>query len=416
MTRPKESSYRWVILAVNFVFLAFAYASLTTWAVAIPGLSKTFSLTPAEAQLGSSLLMAGYAIGSFVESFVAARIGLKKTGLLAAILLLAPQFAIPFLGNYDLILLLRFLQGWGLVWFVTTSMTTAWFPLEQRGMASGVVGGAIPFGIGFGGLVTGWLLELAGTWQKSFIEFGVIVAIVASLWALLAQDPPADAPPPSPDAAKPSARSFNPFASLVGWLVALCLFANAWQLIGLNTVLPSYMYSLGYRPAQAGTAILVVGLIGVVSTPLGGVISDRLILRGVEPVKARAYVMAIPGFLVAGAATIFFPFLARSGYVALLLMAALAGWGVPLTNASIGALPTDMFHSPDRAGKLFGLIILVGISGGVIAPYVITTISTSAGWTMAFAVLGIGALAGMMIGLLIPRFGRVTPEEQLADK
>jgi hypothetical protein len=58
MTRPKESGYRWVILAVNFVFLAFAYASLTTWSVAIPELSKTFSLTSANAQLGSSLLMA----------------------------------------------------------------------------------------------------------------------------------------------------------------------------------------------------------------------------------------------------------------------------------------------------------------------------------------------------------------------
>jgi MFS family permease len=415
VTRAKESGYRWVILAVNFAFLAFAYASLTTWAVAIPGLSKTFSLTPAEAQLGSSLLMAGYAIGSFVEALIAARIGLKKTGMLAAVLLLAPQFAMPFLGNYDLILFLRFLQGWGIVWFVTTSMTAAWFPLEQRGMAAGIVSGAIGFGIGFGGLLTGWLLELAGSWQKSFIEFGVIVAVVAFLWALLARDPETVTPPPSPDAATSSAPSFSPFKSLAGWLVALCLFANAWQLIGLNTVLPSYMYSLGYHPTQAGTAILVVGLIGVVSTPLGGVISDRLILRGMEPVKARAYVMAIPGFLVAGAATILFPFLARSGYVTLVLMASLAGWSA-LTNSSIGALPTDMLHSPDRAGKLFGLIILVGISGGVIAPYVITAISTSAGWTMAFAVLGIGALAGTVIGLIIPWFGRANPTERLADE
>ena len=174
---------------MNFVFLAFAYASLTTWSVAIPELSKTFSLTSASAQLGSSLLMAGYAIGSFVESLFASRIGLKKTGLLAAILLLIPQFAIPFLGHYGLILLLRFLQGWGIVWFVATSMTTAWFPLAQRGMASGIVSAAIPFGIGFGGLLTGWLLEVAGTWQKSFIEFGVIVAVVALLWTLLARDP-----------------------------------------------------------------------------------------------------------------------------------------------------------------------------------------------------------------------------------
>ena len=68
-------------------------------------------------------------------------------------------------------------------------------------------------------------------------------------------------------------------------------------------------YSLGYHPTQAGAAILAVGLPRVVSTPLGGVISDRLILRGVDPIKARTYVMAVPGFLVAGMATVFFRFL-----------------------------------------------------------------------------------------------------------
>jgi len=313
----------------------------------------------------------------------------------------------PLLGHYSLILLLRFLQGWGVVWFVTTSMTTAWFPLEQRGMASGIVSGAIPFGIGFGGLLTGWLLDVAGTWQKTFIEFGVVVTMIAVVWVLLARNPAEATLQPSSDAAISPSGPFSPFRSLVGWLVALCLFANAWQLIGLNTVLPSYMYSLGYSPPQAGAAVLAVGLIGVVSTPLGGVISDRLILRGVDPVKARAYVMAIPGFLVAAITTVFFPVLARSGYETLLLMAALAGWGVPLTNASIGALPTDMLESPDRAGKLFGLIILVGISGGVIAPYVIAAISAAAGWTVAFAVLAIGALVGMFIGLIIPRFAQI---------
>jgi MFS family permease len=412
VTNSKESGYRWVILTVNFVFLAFAYASLTTWSVAIPDLSQTFSLTPARAQLGSSLLMAGYAIGSFAESLLASRIGLKKTGVLATILLLAPQFAIPFLRSYNIILLLRFFQGWGVIWFVTTSMTTGWFPLRQRGMASGIVSGAIPFGIGFGGLLTGRLLEVAGTWQKSFIAFGAVVTVIAVVWILLARDPADVTPQIFSNAAMSSAPPFSPFGSLVGWLVALCLFANAWQLIGLNTVLPSYMYSLGYHPAQAGAAILAMGLIGVVSTPLGGAISDRLILRGVEPVKARAYVMAIPGFLVAGVTTVLFPILARFSYGTLVLMAVLAGWGVPLTNASIGALPTDMLKSPDRAGKLFGLIILVGISGGVIAPYVIAAVSASAGWTLAFAVLGIGALLGMVIGLIIPRFGQAMSRQR----
>lgn len=402
----KSSSYKWVILVINFVFLAFAYAGLSTWSIAIPGLSKTFSLTPAMAQLGSSMLMAGYAIGSFVESFIAARIGFKRTGLIAALLLLIPQFMIPFIQSYYLILFLRFIQGWGIVWFVTTSMVTAWFPLEERGMASGIVGAAIPFGIGFGGLLVGKLLTIVGTWQKSFIDFGIVVLVIALIWALLARDPEkVDVESISEvDTNNNNINNINPFKLAAGWLIAFCLFANAWQLIGFNTILPSYMYSLGYNTEQAGLAVLLCGLIGVISTPLGGIISDALIRRGSDVIKSRAYIMAIPGFLIAALSSALFPFIAKTGYGSLLFMAILAGWGVPLTNASIGALPTDMLKSPELAGKLFGLTILVGIAGGVIAPFAISSISSSIGWNGAFITLGIGALVGVILGLIIPYF------------
>ena len=35
------------------------------------------------------------------------------------------------------------------------------------------------------------------------------------------------------------------------------------------------------------------------------------------------------------------------------------------------------------------------------------------GWTVAFAILGLGALLGMMIGLIIPRVGQAMPRRQL---
>lgn len=402
----QTSGYRWVILVINFIFLAVAYAGLTTWAIAVPDLSKTFSLTPTQAQLGASMLMAGYAVGSFVESLIAAKIGFKKTGLLAAILLIIPQFLIPYMASYGLILFLRFVQGWGVVWFVTTSMTTAWFPLKERGMASGIVSGAIPFGIGFGGLLVGWLLTVVGTWQKSFIYFGVITVVISIIWALLARDADADATSDEVAATEvsPLLKNVNPFTLPAGWLIAFCLFVNAFQLIGFNTVLPSFMKELGYSTTQSGTVLMLAGLIGVISTPLGGVLSDALIRRGMESIKARAYVMALPGFLIAGVATILFPVVGKFGYGPLMLMALLSCWGVPLTNAVIGALPMDMLKSPEIAGKLFGLTIFVGISGAVIAPFLITSISSSLGWTIAFMILGIAALVGVILGLIIPNF------------
>lgn len=400
-TAPK---YRWVILGVNFLFLTFAYAGLSAWSIAIPQLQKTFSLSPAMTQLGSSALMAGYAVGSFFEALLAARIGPRKTGLLAAILLLVPQFAIPSVNSYALILLLRFIQGWGIVWFVTVSMTTAWFPLKERGLASGIVGGGIPAGIGLGGAVAAGLLGVTDTWQQAFICFGILVLVMAFVWAMFAKDAPADlyADPSRPDVASSPKVQVNPFKLAAGWLVALCLFFNAFQLIGFNSVLPNYMYDLKYTPAEAGTVILLCGLIGVISTPLGGILSDWLTARGMSPIKARSYIMAIPGFLVAGIATIAFPFLAPAGYSDLMLVAVIACWGVPLTNASIGALPLDMLKNPDIAGKLFGMTILIGLLGAVIAPSFITAVSSLAGWTTAFILLGVAALVGAVLGIVIP--------------
>ncbi|MDR2054293.1 MAG: MFS transporter [Desulfovibrio sp.] len=405
-TSNAAPQYRWIILGVNFLFLTFAYAGLSAWSIAIPQLSTTFDLSSTQTQLGSSALMAGYAVGSFIEALISARIGFKKTGLLASVLLLVPQFTIPYVDSYGVILLLRFIQGWGIVWFVTVSMTTAWFPLKERGLASGVVGGAIPAGIGLGGVISARLLGIADTWQQAFIYFGVMVLIVVAIWAVFAKDAPASLyADPSQPAADPSVKvQVNPFKLAAGWLVALCLFANAFQLIGFNSVLPNYMYDLNYTPADAGTVILLCGLIGVLSTPLGGVFSDRLAAGGIAPIKARAYVMALPGFLTAGIFTILFPFAAPSGYWLLALIAVCACWGVPLTNASIGALPLDMLKNPDIAGKLFGMTILIGLMGAVIAPFLITAVSASLGWTTAFVILGIAALAGTVLGLIIPKF------------
>jgi len=409
MNRPShyQSPYRWTVLVVNFLFLTFAYAGLSTWSIAVPELSKSFNLTPDMTQLGSSMLMAGYALGSFFEALIAARIGFKATGILAAVLLLVPQFLIPFTPSYGLILFMRFVQGWGIVWFVTVSITNGWFSTEQRGLASGINSGAIPFGVGIGGILVGWLLTVVGTWQNAFIYFGVIVLVVAVIWAILAKNPPAEEP--SAVVARGPRSMLNPYKLAAGWLVAFCLFMNAFSLIGLYSVMPSYLYTLGLSTSDAGTAILFAGLIGVISTPLGGTLSDWYIRRGADPTKARAYVMAIPGFLVAAVATALFPYIAPAGFGMVLLVSVLAGWGVPLTNASIGSLPNDMLGDPEVAGKLFGLIILVGISGAVISPYLATWIATTMGWSAAFMVLGFAALVGVVLGLIIPNY-KVSPE------
>jgi MFS family permease len=389
------------LLVVNFLFLAFAYAGLSTWSVAIPNLQKTFNLSATMIQLGGSMLMLGYGVGSLVESILSARIGLKKTGILAALMLLVPQFLIPYIPSYGLILFLRFIQGWGIVWFITVCMVTGWFPIEKRGIAAGVIGGSIPFGVGMGGIIAGWLLAQVGSWQTSFIYFGAIVIVIVAIWLVVVKDPPQQAAQGPAATARPTV---SPYSYAAGWLVAFALFFNFVSLIGLYTVLGPYLYHLGYQSTQVGMGLMACGLIGAVTTPLSGIIGDTIVRKGGSAVKVRAYIMGF-AFLLAAITAFLVPAVAPAGYCAMLFIVILAGAGVPMTNASIGALPTDMLKDPIIANKLFGMMILIGAAvGGTLAPFLATAVATAAGWTMGFAVLGIAALFGCILSFITPKY------------
>ncbi len=392
-----------MILVANFLLLATAYASLSTWSVAVPFMQATFHLSATMVQLGASALIIGYAVGSFVEAEVAARIGLKKTGLFAIGLLLVAQLLILVAPSYWLVLILRFLQGWGIVWFIATNMTTAFFPISQRGIAAGIVAAAIPCGVGFGGVLAGAVLSATRSWSTTFLWFDGLVLAVGILWLVVTKD--VDRPIQVHSAQRGDANS--PYRSRAGWLIALCTFCTAFQLLGLYTVLPLYLYHLGYGPEQVGAALLIGGLSGAVSAPVGGLVSDALIARGYNPLKSRFYVMAFAGFLIAAIGTILLPVIAAAGFGILIAGIIVAGWNAP--SSIIGALPSELMPTPEAAGRLFGLIILVGLPGGAISPYVATLVAAGAGWQAAFWVLAAAALGGVILGLLGPRLqqGRI---------
>jgi predicted MFS family arabinose efflux permease len=361
-------NYRWIILIINFIICAMAYAGLTMWGMASTDLAGTFKISAVQASLGSALLMAGYAIGSYVEATLTSRIGYRGAGLVGLVLMVVGTIGIPMANSYNLILLLRFCQGWGILWLVGVNSSVAWFPASQRGFASGVIGGGLTLGIGCGGWVATALMGAAGTWQGAFRIWGIILCVSTVIWAILMKEPAKGLYPEDivQTVSQEPKKEINPFKTAACWLCIFILFFNCWQLIGFNSVVANYLKSVGFSAAQASTAVLLGGLIGVASTPIGGAISDRLVRKGWTPLKARAFTTAIPGFLVAAVATAFFPFLAKASFGIACLMAVLCGWGVPVTNATSGALPMDLLQNEDAAGRMFGANILVGIGGAAV--------------------------------------------------
>ena len=171
--------------------------------------------------------MAGYAVGSYVEAQLSPKIGYRGAGLLGLILMAIGTIGIPMAKSYNLILLFRFMQGWGILWLVGVNSSVAWFPAKQRGLASGVIGGGLTLGIGAGGVVANALINAAGTWQGAFRTWGIIIAVMTVCYGILMKEPPKDLYPEDVVEKGPeSAEKINPFKTAACWLCIFILFFN----------------------------------------------------------------------------------------------------------------------------------------------------------------------------------------------
>lgn len=395
--------YKYIVLLICSLFLAMVYVTLSTWSVCVPAFQEAFGLSSAQVMAGNATLMAGYAIGSFLEGRMLMRFGWRKTFLFAMALFLVSVFLIPQMKNYSMILLLRFLQGFGLVVTITNSLVCGWFPTQQRGLASGILLGCVALGAAVGNWLASVLTPLYG-WQSNFYILGIATVIGAGIFLFLVKDPPAlsDADAGTEESVlvklKPGQSVYlHPIMLLLG-LAMFCVFFNVY---GQYSFLATYLYDAGYNTAQVGMIGFWNGLIGFASTPIGGWVGDLLIRRGVPTIKARAYSMAVVAFLVGGLGCLLMPSLAPLSLAMAVLPALIAGWGCPAANGPICSLPSDVFGAKIGSGAV-GFVLLIAGAGGVIAPIIVPAISASFGWHAGWYLTAASAIVGLVVCLLTP--------------
>lgn len=240
-----------------------------------------------------------------------------------------------------------------------TALVARLYP-EATGKALGLVGIGAGAGFFVGPIYAGWRATQSGDWRTPVMEFGLLGIVAAGAFAWLADDsgagdlqsPPRPTSTPDDDCKSP-ARVTPPlglFPSSTLWL----LFLAAAVAFALRDFAGHSMGSLGslflqkahgFSVKEAGAALSVIFLMGVVSNPLFGHLSDRGRTRWTAGVMVAATVVVAA-----------FPHLPRGG-----LTAALAVYGFffmgcyPMVEAAL------MESVPDAVrGRVFGLFITVG--------------------------------------------------------
>lgn len=316
------------------LMLTIVYMSLTSWSVAVNELSKTFDLSAPLIQAGTSMQIAGYVIGGFIEGKLIGRFGWRKVFTVVIVAFIIASALIPIVNNYYIILLLRFVQGCGCMVALTSHVVSSWFPTKERGLALGILLGAIGVGSAFGGYVGGILTPIMG-WRNAFWVIAAISIIGAIIfYAMVRVAPPLEEEEQQQEEVtveEEQQRSLfkEPALWLLG-LSTLCCFFNCYGM---------YAY---LAPLNIGCALLV---------------------------------------------------------------ALIAGWGVPATNGPGLSLPADLFGSA-ASGSGVGLVLLVAGAGGIIAPIFVPWLADQTSWTVGWYVTAAPCLIAMFINMYLSRYKR----------
>src|SRR5690606_2302618 len=260
------------------------------------------------------------------------------------------------IGSYPLLLLAGFILGIpGTIFAVGIPFSSAWFPPQRRGFATGVFGMGM-IGTAVSASFTPRLVEWIGYWPTHLVTAGIMV-----FWALLVWFVMRESPVWTPSRQKLVPKVMGALRLIITWQMSFLYAIVFGGFVAFSTYLPKYLLTI--YPGEvdavgAGTRTAMFAAAAVIARPIGGVLADRFGPKVISLISLAGIVAAAS---VVGQQP---PEGVLTGVV-FLLMAAAMGLGMGAVFAWIG--PST---PPDKVGAVTGVVAAAGGLGGYFPPLV----------------------------------------------
>jgi len=415
----KLRSTRWKIIWLLTLISVVRSMDAVNFSVAAKQIMPEYGLSNVRVGLLYTMYMLGYAMFHLPGGLLADTIGPRKvigaallwwsvfTGLTAV----APTLpGLSLLGPFYAFMVVRFMIGLaeGACYPASSRMISNWMTVDERSSAVGLAFSGAGIGYAIAPPIVAFLMVRFG-WHLPFYVFAVVGVGLAAWWYSYARDDPEDHPAVSAQelalirggGARPaSAERAIPWRAIMLNRNVLLLGATGFCLgYGIFTYQSwFYLYLVNVRGfAQVSGGFFATGpfLSIVVLSPLGGVISDAMVRRSGRALGRR--IPSIAGLLLS-ASCIGLGAGASNAYVTVVLLS-LANGLLYFTVASTFAALIDIGGS--FAGVTYGCAVTILQCGGIIAPTLTPILANLFGWTFAIYVLGLLAVIGSMLWLLI---------------
>lgn len=261
------------LFAAGFI----TFANLYMTQPLLPEFSKAFHITPAVASLSLSVSTLVLSISLIIVSSLSESWGRKRLMTISIFAASLLTIAVAFSPNYEILLLLRIIQGF--VFAGVPAIAMAYLGEEMEPTSLGIAMGLYISGNTVGGLagrvIIGSMSDLF-SWQIGMIVMGLLSIIISAyfVWAL----PPSKNFSPRPLQFKSLTKSLFSHLKDPG---LLCLFGISFTLMGGFVTLYNYISYLLLDPPYNLSAtvvgwIFVIYLVGTFSSAWFGSLSDQL--------------------------------------------------------------------------------------------------------------------------------------------
>ena len=368
-------------------FLAFFSLNIlnTSYSIVMALIKADLALTYTMSGALTSIYFVGYAIGQVPWGALADRIGSKRV-MVASIMGIAVSTILFGLAQgfwqAALARLVAGLLGAG-VFVPGVRLVSGWFPPEERGTALGIFSIGASVGLISSSTLSPYIATVIG-WRATIRGIGLLgLTLTAVMWVTLKDNEAEERTEGDGDLRDVLAdRSF--------WALGAIQMAR----LGANYVFIAWLPLLlqeefGMSLVAAGAAFSLFNIAGMVSNPLGGIISDRL----------GEKIVLLVSFAVLAVSS--FAFTLVKGGLPMYLVILVMGWFINFVRSPSFAL-IPRLYGVERAGRVSGLQNTFASIGALVLPFLIgyirdATDSYWAGWIALALILGAVAVSALFL-------------------
>ena len=372
MDTNRAKRYGWSVVAASWlaVFCLFGYRA--TFAILKGPMSVDLGWSQAQVTLGYSLMMLFYAITAFFSGMILDKWGTKPVYAIAAVLGALGFYTTSMVSTH-----LAYLFTFGLIagiatgmlWVTSTVSVRKWYVGKSYATMWGIAFAGAPMAQFILAYITKSALQggAVDAWRGAMEILAVIIFIALVAAVLLAKKSP-EAYDMVPFGEMPSSGDGpgqgeyvwdvrEAFSKYAIWAAILTFLTSMMGEFLIWTQVVSYWTTdLGWTRDSAVGIYAVIGIIGIFSMPIMGVVADKVVQKSGNEAKGRK-IMLIIGPLTGVIACLFLLMSARTvvwAYVACFVFAVY--WAI-VPGGVVGY--TGAIYGRKTLGKIWGLATLI---------------------------------------------------------